>query len=53
MNFCTLNIKNNNCPHVSKDGKHCLATETKCSFSKQEGVDKYVRKSRWYEQYYK
>lgn len=52
---CNLGAElNGKCPHRTEDGVHCTEGQG-CSFCSEEDIpDKgYVRKDRWYEQYYK
>lgn len=54
MYKCELDKDINKCPYYIEDG-HCN-NESKCSFQKEEVEEvrnQYVRKERWYEQYYK
>jgi hypothetical protein len=54
MYECELPKEVNQCPHYTEDG-YCN-NENKCSFQKEdvkEVKNQYVRKERWYEQYYK
>ena len=50
---CELDKDINNCPYYKEE--ICM-NENKCSFQKEEIVEAknpYVRKERWYEQYYR
>lgn len=50
---CTFDLEINNCPFYNKDNNRCVY-EKKCSFQAEDKViDRYVRKERWYEKYYK
>lgn len=56
--LCTFELKENPCPYLTEDKKHCSAESAGCSFRKEETAQtsnpaKYVRQPRWYEQYYK
>lgn len=48
---CTLKTS---CPFKSSE-KRCQLANNHCSYRKEEApaTDKYVRKERWYEKYYK
>lgn len=51
---CELDKDINKCPYYTEDG-YCN-NEEKCSFQKEEIIETknlYVRKERWYEQYYR
>ncbi len=52
--ICTLNVVDNQCPHLV-DKKYCSqnGVSNNCGFRQEEVVEKYVRKERWYEKYYK
>ena len=52
---CTLQHDINNCPFFVSETEECKRNE-KCSFQEQKEANKpnaYVRKERWYEEYYK
>lgn len=57
---CTLLKEMNKCPHCNMETMICCAPNSECAFReediKTDGVplpDKYVRKERWYEKYWK
>ena len=54
MMLCELPMDVNSCPLYDKEKKICN-NENKCSFQKSEErvINKYERKERWYEQYYR
>lgn len=52
---CTFDEDINECPFYDKKTKLC-SNNNKCSFqesSSSSNQEKYVRKERWYEKYYK
>lgn len=52
---CTLSIEVNNCPFCDRNKMEC-SNEKSCAFQVDENIptkNKYVRKERWYEKYYK
>ena len=55
MRVCTLDADINKCIYF-KNGKYCDARDTKCGMMGDEENKlkyRYVRKTRWYEKYYK
>lgn len=54
MKKCNLDRDINECPYYDKEKEICI-NENTCSFqvSDEEIVEKYERKERWYEKYYK
>ena len=54
MKLCELPMDVNSCPLYDKEKKICN-NENKCSFQKSDErvINKYERKERWYEQYYR
>lgn len=54
MTKCGLSKDINTCPFCDKDKMECNDIARKCAFREEDKcVDKYVRKERWYEKYYK
>lgn len=51
--YCTMDQDINSCPYYNKLTNSCFY-DKKCSFQKvEELTQKYIRKERWYEKYYK
>ncbi|MDR7814654.1 hypothetical protein [Lacrimispora sp.] len=56
--LCRLAPDINQCPHYNADMGSCVSNNKVCGFFMESGVIKkektgYIRKQRWYEQYYK
>lgn len=52
---CKLEVEANECPFCDKDKMECK-NKRSCSFQESGVVpekEKYIRKERWYEKYYK
>lgn len=54
MYKCELPIDINNCPHFNRESGMCN-NPNKCNLQERnaENTNGYVRKERWYEQYYR
>ena len=53
MYKCELPTKINNCQYYDKKNRMC-SNPNKCNFQETDSKnDSYVRKERWYEQYYR
>ena len=53
---CTFDESINTCPNYDRDNKQCTTENTVCCFARKEeeaNKDKYVRKEKWFEKYYK
>ena len=55
--LCELAEDINRCPHYIRDKEGCEADHTSCGFFRESGKEtkgkaEYMRKPRWYEQYY-
>lgn len=52
---CSLSLEINNCPFCNKEQMEC-GNMSSCAFQVAESEkqkEKYIRKERWYEKYYK